>query len=73
MASKEYSTIGFIGLGTMGYPMCENMVKKLPEKTKFFIYDVAQESLNRLCKNHSSQVTACQSSKEVAERAVCTR
>lgn len=71
MASNEYNTIGFIGLGTMGYPMCENLIKKCSETTKFFVYDVSRPSVDRLCKSYVNRVTPCNSSKEVAEQAVC--
>ena len=73
MASNKYSTIGFIGLGVMGYPMCENLIKKVPETTKFYVFDVVESALERISSNHPERITRCGSSKEVAERSVCTR
>lgn len=69
----EYSTIGFIGLGTMGFPMCENLIKRAPECTKFFVYDVLTEPVQHLIRDHPEKVVGCASSKEVADRAVCMK
>lgn len=66
-----FSTVGFIGLGTMGYPMCENLIQKLPSSTRFFVYDVSQPSVDRLRTAHGQRVSPCASSKGVADNAVC--
>jgi hypothetical protein len=68
----EISSIGFIGLGLMGLPMVKNLIKKTPEATKFFVYDVVEDTLNRFCDEHSTRAQATKSSREVAEKAVCT-
>jgi 3-hydroxyisobutyrate dehydrogenase len=43
---SEYRTIGFIGLGVMGEPICRNLVKKSGKRVVAF--DLAQEPLARL-------------------------
>jgi len=68
----EISSIGFIGLGLMGLPMAENLIKKTPETTKFFVYDVVEDALNKFCNEHLTRAQAMRSSREVAEKAVCT-
>jgi 3-hydroxyisobutyrate dehydrogenase len=42
----EYKTLGFIGLGVMGEPICRNLVKKSGKRIVAF--DVAPEPLGRL-------------------------
>jgi 3-hydroxyisobutyrate dehydrogenase len=69
----EISSIGFIGLGLMGLPMVQNLIKKTPETTKFFMYDVVEDALNGFCDEHSTRAQATKSSREVAEKAVCTK
>jgi 3-hydroxyisobutyrate dehydrogenase-like beta-hydroxyacid dehydrogenase len=43
---SEYNTIGFIGLGVMGEPICRNLVKKSGKRVLAF--DLAAEPLARL-------------------------
>src|SRR5215207_11215613 len=43
---SEYKTIGFIGLGVMGEPICRNLVKKSGKRVLAF--DLAAEPLARL-------------------------
>ena len=43
---SEYKTIGFIGLGVMGEPICRNLVKKSGKRV--FAFDLAAEPLARL-------------------------
>lgn len=68
--ADEISSIGFIGLGLMGLPMVQNLIKKTPETTKFFVYDVVDDAVKKLCEEHSTRATAMKSSREVAEQAV---
>ena len=42
-----YKTIGFIGLGVMGEPICRNLVKK--SGARVVAFDLAPEPLARLC------------------------
>jgi hypothetical protein len=43
---SEYKTIGFIGLGVMGEPICRNLVKK--SGARVIAFDLAPEPLARL-------------------------
>src|SRR5260221_673908 len=43
---SEYKTIGFIGLGVMGEPICRNLVKKSGKRV--VVFDLAPEPLARL-------------------------
>jgi 3-hydroxyisobutyrate dehydrogenase-like beta-hydroxyacid dehydrogenase len=69
--ADEIKTIGFIGLGLMGLPMVQNLIKKTPESTKFFVYDVVEDTLKKFCDEHSTRAKAMKNSREVAEEAVC--
>lgn len=70
--SFSYSTVGFIGLGTMGYPMLENLVAKLPSSAKIFVFDVSNEALERITVQNQGRVQTCSNAKEVAEKSVRT-
>jgi hypothetical protein len=43
---SEYRTVGFIGLGVMGEPICRNLVKKSGERV--VVFDLAPEPLARM-------------------------
>src|SRR5450755_4068286 len=43
---SPYKTIGFIGLGVMGEPICRNLVKK--SGARMIAFDLAPEPLARL-------------------------
>lgn len=64
--------IGFIGLGLMGYPMAKNLVHKLSD-SQMFVYDVSQDSINKIVAEDKGRVHACSSSKEVADKSVRLR
>jgi 3-hydroxyisobutyrate dehydrogenase-like beta-hydroxyacid dehydrogenase len=70
--ASPYSAVGFIGLGTMGIPMVENLTKKLPSSTKIYVYDVSEQALKKIEAENKGKVHACSNSKEVAENSVCT-
>jgi 3-hydroxyisobutyrate dehydrogenase len=42
----QYTTIGFIGLGVMGEPICRNLVKK--SGARVIAFDLSPEPLHRL-------------------------
>jgi 3-hydroxyisobutyrate dehydrogenase len=63
--------IGWIGLGIMGLPMVRNMLAKMESDTDFYVYDVIQESIDKLVQEGQERVHACSSSKEVADNSVC--
>jgi hypothetical protein len=63
-------SVGWVGLGLMGYPMVTNPLKKLPEDTQFFVYDVVKESVDKFVGEGGGRVHACANSKEVADKSV---
>ena len=75
MASSASPTlpknIGWIGLGLMGLPMAANLLKKMGDDTKFYVYDVVKDSVEKFVEQGKGQVKECASSKEVADKSVC--
>lgn len=53
--------IGFIGLGIMGEPMCENIIKKHDDTV--YVYDVVEEKVQQLVKKGA---VACKEAVELA-------
>jgi hypothetical protein len=43
----QYSAIGFIGLGTIGYPMAENLIKKIHPLVKLYVFDVSEDVVRK--------------------------
>jgi 3-hydroxyisobutyrate dehydrogenase-like beta-hydroxyacid dehydrogenase len=68
--SPSNPSLGFIGLGVMGSRMAVNLANKMPE-SPFYIFDISQESMHEI-QAKVSRTKLCQSSREVAEKAVCT-
>ena len=66
----SYKTVGFIGLGAMGFPMVENLDKKLPSSVKIYVFDVSADAIQRITAKNPARVLSCTSSKEVAENSV---
>ncbi|MEM9626578.1 MAG: NAD(P)-dependent oxidoreductase [Pseudomonadota bacterium] len=64
MAQKKIQTVGFIGLGVMGEPMCRNLI--VPEAWRVIAYDRMPEPLARL---RDQGVDAASSAKVLCERA----
>lgn len=68
------SNVGFIGLGIMGYPMAVNLISKLPDTSKLYVYDISAKTLIKLQEETSARkVQICECSKEVAEKSVRLR
>lgn len=72
MANAGSEAYGYVGLGVMGHHMAENLAKKLPSSAPLFVYDISQESVDRLCKHESKRVHACSSAADVAAKSVRT-
>lgn len=67
------ASVGFIGLGTMGFPMAENLISKLPKESKLFVYDVSAESVDKFKAKFPKAVVACASAREVTEQSVSAK
>lgn len=72
MANDLPKNVGWIGLGVMGIPMATNLLKKMSSETTFFVYDVVQKNIDDFVNSEHAKgrVTACGSSKEVADKSV---
>ncbi|KAI8897829.1 NAD binding domain of 6-phosphogluconate dehydrogenase-domain-containing protein [Globomyces pollinis-pini] len=66
LSSRHYSSVGFIGLGQMGYPMASNWIKKL-NPSSFYVHDHSIDTALDFQKNHSN-VSVAKSPKELAEK-----
>lgn len=62
--------VGFVGLGTMGFPMAANLISKLPQGSKMYVYDISAASMSKFAAQHPGQVVPCHSAKEVTENSV---
>lgn len=69
MASEPVS-VGFVGLGTMGFPMAANLISKLPKGSKMYVYDISVDSVSKFKAQHPEEVVPCDSAKEVTEQSV---
>lgn len=67
----EFRKLGFIGLGAMGRPMLSHLVKKLPEESRIWVYDVVEQVVDEVCNEFPDRVQKCISAKDVAEHVVC--
>ena len=63
-------SIGFVGLGVMGYPMVENLAKKLPQLVNVYVFDVVTQPMHMLSLQTNGKVEPCGSAKNVADKAV---
>ncbi|KAF4305369.1 putative 3-hydroxyisobutyrate dehydrogenase protein [Botryosphaeria dothidea] len=63
-----YHSIGFVGLGIMGLPMLENLLKTLPGSPQFYVYDVSRPQVDALVAQYADRVEACQNAREVADK-----
>ncbi len=62
--------IGFIGLGVMGFPMAENLVKKLPLSSTLYVFDISEDLIEKLCSVGQGRAYGCESAKDVSEKSV---
>jgi len=68
---ENIKSIGFIGLGMMGVPMVENVIKKTDNDTRIFVNDVVESPVRQLCEQFTTRVRSCANAKEVADNSVC--
>ena len=68
MADSKIEKIGFIGLGTMGYPMVERLASGLPRESTISVYDIATKAITQISEQHPGRVHVCSSAREVTEQ-----
>ncbi|KAE8166110.1 NAD binding domain of 6-phosphogluconate dehydrogenase-domain-containing protein [Aspergillus tamarii] len=61
---------GVIGLGIIGYGMASNLRKKLPASQTLYVFDINQDSIQRLIKEvgHYGKIEVASSAKELASK-----
>ena len=64
-------SVGWIGLGAMGFHMAANLVKKLPADTHFYVFDVVQDFVDKFVEQYGERVHGVRNAKEVADKSVC--
>ncbi len=64
-------SIGFIGIGSMGYPMAVNLRMKIPANIPFYVYDLSTSSVDKFINDTSSigNVIASRNCKDVGQNA----
>ncbi|KAI9005257.1 3-hydroxyisobutyrate dehydrogenase [Gaertneriomyces semiglobifer] len=67
-AATKQKTIGFIGLGQMGFPMASNLHRQTGSGYKFLIHDVNEESCKRF-QTLFPEAAVARSPKQIAEEA----
>ncbi|KAG4443662.1 hypothetical protein IFR05_000848 [Cadophora sp. M221] len=67
-AENASRSIGFIGLGAMGLPMARHLANKLLPDTQMYVFDVADEAMNKLYDEFPKKIVKCESAKEVAQQ-----
>jgi 3-hydroxyisobutyrate dehydrogenase len=68
---EGYKSIGFIGLGLMGVPMVENVIKKTSSDIRIYVNDVVEDAVKQLCEQYPDRVEKCDTAKDIAEKSVC--
>ncbi|KAJ8076822.1 hypothetical protein PM082_001245 [Marasmius tenuissimus] len=64
---------GWVGLGAMGYPMANQLRRKLPPGSELFVYDVNEEATQRFTHESggSIPVRIVKNAREVADCSEC--
>lgn len=70
MSVTNYRNVGFIGLGNMGYPMVQNLAKKLPDATKVIIFDLNAQAMETLKTEYPSKIMKGKNAQEVFRQSV---
>lgn len=64
------ATYGFIGLGTMGYGMAQNLRSKIPKSSTLIVCEVVERRRDQFVAETEGVIKVAHSPKEVAEHAV---
>lgn len=70
MAELSDRSISLIGLGAMGFPMAQNLAKKLPDSTKLFVYDLNQQAVEQLSTEFPHKVVKAKSARDAISPSV---
>ncbi|KAI9808856.1 MAG: hypothetical protein M1827_007179 [Pycnora praestabilis] len=63
-----HATYGFIGLGSMGYPMAQNLRSKIPPSSKLVVCEVVKPQLERFVSETKGDIEIGETPKEVVEK-----
>lgn len=63
-------TYGFIGIGVMGWPMAQNLRKKMPKNNNLIICELNKPRRDKFVAETEGLIKVAESPKEVAELAV---
>lgn len=72
MTTDQAKTIGFIGLGNMGFWMATNLAEKLPANAKLMVFDIVPALMDELCSKYPEKILGGSGPKDVAENSVNT-
>lgn len=79
MSSFEYrqpAKLGWVGLGAMGFPMADNLLRRIPTLDTLYIYDVDQRAIDHFMVKSAREsaredrVVVAKSAREVSEKSV---
>lgn len=64
-------TYGFIGIGVMGFPMAQNLRKRIPRQSRMIICEINEAAVKKFLSDTSpgDQISVASTPKEVAEQA----
>ncbi|KAJ7594584.1 NAD binding domain of 6-phosphogluconate dehydrogenase-domain-containing protein [Mycena floridula] len=71
--SQLPTSLGWIGIGAMGYPMASQLRQKLPSTTAITIYDIDTSAVERFVAEYESfgEIVVAENAREVAEKSRC--
>ena len=64
-------TYGFIGIGVMGYPMAQNLRRRIPRQARLIVREINESAVRKFLAETSpgDQIFKASTPKEVAEQA----
>ncbi|KIW83633.1 3-hydroxyisobutyrate dehydrogenase [Fonsecaea pedrosoi CBS 271.37] len=68
MGLTDFQRVGLIGLGAMGYPMAQNLARKLPVETKLVVFDISSPAVEKIAGEFPEKVERGNSAREVFSR-----
>lgn len=71
MTIDQGKTIGFIGLGNMGFWMASHLAEKLPASSKLRVFDIIPALVDDICAKYPEKIVGCSGPKDVVIESVC--